>query len=46
MKKWRLSTRVLNLSMQLDWDHWACEHESCSPCAECGGLVCVAGEPG
>jgi hypothetical protein len=40
-----LSMKFLNLSMQLDWDHWdhwACQHVSCNPqpCEVCGGKVC------
>lgn len=37
--------RLLDLSMQLDWDHWDCwalRHEGCDPkpCDECGGCRC------
>jgi hypothetical protein len=41
-----LSLIVLDLSMQLDWDHWDCwavVHEGCDPmpCEVCGGCRCA-----
>lgn len=43
------SMRLLDLSMQLDWehwDHWACLHDECGrgPCPECGGIACPTAE--
>ena len=47
-RKWvpcRMSFRLLNLSVLLDWehwDHWARQHNGCNAllCPECGGGIC------
>lgn len=41
-----LSTTVLELAMQLDWEHWDCwalVHDRCDPkpCDVCGGCRCL-----
>ena len=41
----RLSFKLLELSIMLDWrhwDHWARQHTGCNPmpCHECGGWIC------
>lgn len=41
----RLSTKLLELSMRLDpehWDHWALSHCTCDDtkvCPDCGGII-------